>query len=135
MEVFFTIHGEPVAQGRPRFSTRGGVPRAYDPENSRNYKELVGFMAKTRKKLEGALVVEIDVYRSIPKSFNKTNRQLAMDGDLFPTQKPDVDNYSKAIMDGMNGITFDDDSQIVALTVTKSYSDIPRVEVTVTELN
>ena len=32
----FTIPGEPISQGRPRFSTHGGFARAYDPKKSRN---------------------------------------------------------------------------------------------------
>ena len=29
-EVLIVVPGEPIAQGRPKFSTRGGVFRAYD---------------------------------------------------------------------------------------------------------
>lgn len=41
----FTIYGEPVAQGRPRFSTAGGYPRAYDPAKSRDYKDYIRLAA------------------------------------------------------------------------------------------
>ncbi|WP_341532715.1 RusA family crossover junction endodeoxyribonuclease [Latilactobacillus sakei] len=34
-----TITGEPVAAGRPRFSSRGGFAKAYDPKKSRDYKK------------------------------------------------------------------------------------------------
>ena len=35
----------------------------------------------------------------------------------------DVDNLAKFVLDAMNGVFFDDDSQIVELTVRKCYAD------------
>lgn len=47
----------------------------------------------------------------------------------------DVDNHLKALFDGMNGLTFVDDSQIVRCVVEKYQDkDNPRAEVFVTEL-
>ena len=42
-ELTVTIPGEPVSQGRPRFSTHGGFPRAYDPKKSKEGKQSVRF--------------------------------------------------------------------------------------------
>ena len=35
------IPGEPVAKGRPKFSTRGGFVKAITPEKTANYETLV----------------------------------------------------------------------------------------------
>ena len=43
--VLIVVPGEPIAQGRPKFSTRNGVFRAYDPPDSRDYKEYVKMLA------------------------------------------------------------------------------------------
>ena len=51
-------------------------------------------------------------------------------GQIKPTTKPDLDNIVKAL-DGMNGIVVVDDSQIVKLTATKQYSEIPQLIVSV----
>jgi Holliday junction resolvase RusA-like endonuclease len=40
----------------------------------------------------------------------------------------------KAILDGCNGVAFDDDARVVDLSVSKRYADTPRVEVTVMAL-
>ena len=45
-KVTFTIPGDPVPQGRPRFSTHGGFARAYDPKKSRDGKSVVKAMCK-----------------------------------------------------------------------------------------
>ena len=42
-EIKVVIYGEPVAQGSPRFARVGKYVHAYDPEKSKNYKQLVPF--------------------------------------------------------------------------------------------
>ena len=54
------VLGEPVSQGRPRFSGRGGFVRSYDPPKSREYKKKVAKCAKEQyhgEPLEGQLNV------------------------------------------------------------------------------
>jgi len=50
-------------------------------------------------------------------------------GAIRPTNKPDLDNIAKIILDSLNGIAYKDDSQVVSLTVIKHYSDNPCVVV------
>lgn len=137
--IEFTIYGEPVAQGRPRAGkTFDGRPIVYDPAKSRDYKQYVRLAAmehKPEKPLKGELEIEIDVYRAIPKSMPKYKRALALSGKFRPTTKPDVDNYAKSIKDGLSGIIWLDDKQVVSLTIRKWYSDTPRVELKIRELN
>jgi Holliday junction resolvase RusA-like endonuclease len=56
-----------------------------------------------------------------------------LSGETKHTKKPDLDNVAKAIIDGMNGIIFKDDSQIINLHVTKVYAEVGKVEVLVRE--
>ena len=131
------IKGEPVAQGRPRFSSRNGFIRVHDPAKSAKYKKLVRGTAEKycSKPIEGPLSVRIDVFRGIPASWSKKKRERANMGELKPTVKPDADNYAKIILDGLNKIAWYDDNQIVELIVTKNYSLEPRVEVEITNVN
>jgi Holliday junction resolvase RusA-like endonuclease len=132
--IEFTVYGEPVAQGRPRFTTINGHVKAYDPAKSRDYKQYVKLVAsdhKPEKLLEGAIALHLNIYRSIPKSFSKKKQKQAEDGELRPTTKPDVDNFLKAIKDAMKGIIWRDDSQVVSVIVNKWYSENPRVEITI----
>lgn len=138
MIVQFTVFGEPVAQGRPKFSTAGGFPKAYDPAKSRDYKDYVRLAAAEhapKVPLEGPLGMVLTVYRSTPKSFSKRKASLAEVGEITPTTKPDVDNYLKGVKDALKGIIWRDDSQVVEVYARKRYSARPRIEVKVKQLS
>ncbi|WP_217562733.1 RusA family crossover junction endodeoxyribonuclease [Paenibacillus sp. GbtcB18] len=136
--IQFTIYGEPVAQGRPKFSTVGGFTRAYDPKKSRDYKDYVRLAAEKYAPpalLEGALGLAITAYRPIPKSFSKKKSADAESGLIMPTSKPDADNYLKGVKDALKGIMWKDDSQVVDAFVRKRYSNRPRIEVKIVTLD
>src|SRR5699024_4888088 len=86
-----------------------------------------------QKPLECPLVVELDIYRQIPKSTSKKRRKLKNERVIRPIVKPDIDNYTKGILDSLNGIVWKDDSQVVSLIANKYYSDNPRVEIQIKE--
>ena len=44
-----TIPGEPIAQGRPRFSTHGKFVKAYDPKKSREGKDAIKYFVDTHR--------------------------------------------------------------------------------------
>lgn len=135
--IRFEVPGEPKAQGRPRAVRVGNGIRMYDPKGSAEYKRLVSLYAKRvapREPLTGPLEVEIEVYRSIPKSLPKYKRAKIEAGELFPVTKPDVDNYGKTPLDALNKLIWKDDSQIHRLTIAKYYSDRPRLEITIKEI-
>lgn len=130
--IRFTIPGEVIPQGRPRFArTRNGV-RAYDPARSREYKSFVQwstFQLWPEKPLDGPLSVRIVEYRAIPASWSKKRRAEALAGVIRPTGRPDMDNVIKAILDSLNGRMWHDDSQVVSLHAEKRYAETPRAEV------
>ena len=132
------IEGKPEPQLRPRATRMGNGIRLYDPKKTSDYKKYVALSAQSqwhKKPLEGALSVQIDIYRQMPKSTSKKRRRLKNDGLIRPIVKPDIDNYTKMLLDGLNGITWKDDSQVVMLLANKYYSDNPRVELWIKELS
>ena len=135
MIVKFTVPGEPVGKGRPRF-TRSG--HTYTPDKTRDYEEAVrwSYRSASQQCIESEAVgVLIYAYYKIPKSASKADREKMLKGDIRPKKKPDIDNISKAVLDALNGLAYKDGAQIVYLCVTKSYSDEPRVDVTLNEVN
>ncbi|MGY0692638.1 RusA family crossover junction endodeoxyribonuclease [Virgibacillus sp. FSP13] len=143
MEIHFVIPGPCVPQGRPRAGkiqrgSKKGRTVLYDPQKSREYKRYVSIVAKQyapKEPIEEPLCVHIKVYRPIPASMTKKLRQLSVAGVNRPITKPDNSNYAKGIEDALNGIIYKDDSQIVDLQVSKFYSDNPRVEIMIKELD
>ena len=58
--------------------------------------------------------VEIVTYQPVPAS-----RKKSIEWE-HATFKPDVDNVGKLVLDALNGVAYDDDKQIVKLTVEKA---------------
>jgi len=141
MKLILSIPGEPCAQGRPRFSTKGGFVKAYDPAKSKNYKAFVKLIATEEIKKQGwryttlPLQATIIAHLSIPSSQTKKFKIGAIKGENRPTKKPDMDNLVKTCQDALEGIAYKNDSQIVTLLAGKYYSDEPRVEIVLEVLN
>ncbi|ELK47205.1 RusA family crossover junction endodeoxyribonuclease [Halobacillus sp. BAB-2008] len=137
--IQFTVLGEPVAQGRPRAGkSKNGKTVLYDPPKSKGFKQYVGLVASQHapsELLEGPLSVKVKVYKPSLKSSSKKRTAEAEAGLFRPVTKPDVDNYVKGIKDALNKVIWNDDSQVVELTVSKWYSAKPRVEVQIMELS
>ena len=131
----FTVYGEPVAKGRPRFSTRGKFPVAYTPEKTKTYESEVGMMAKVAmgasEALKGALEAFIYITFPIPPSYSKKRTEACLNDSEKHTKRPDLDNVVKAIIDGMSEIVFLNDSQITSIHATKVYGQVAKVEVVV----
>lgn len=129
--INITIPGEPVAKGRPRV-TKAGI--TYTPAKTQGYENLVKMCYMEQgngKKLEGELQTAIRAYFQIPKSTSKKKAKLMEEGEIRPTKKPDADNIIKIVLDALNGLAYNDDSQIVSVRVEKFYSYKPRVEIAI----
>lgn len=135
----FEFDIEPVSQTRPRVSTKPYL-HVYDPANVKRYKSTLARLARLEmnargvKPLTGALEVEVIFYRQVQKSVSKSERYRRLSGAVRPIVKPDVDNYTKALLDGLNGIIWADDNSITDLTVRKRYAEKGRIEVEVREV-
>lgn len=136
-QLMFTVYGEPVAKGRPRFAKRGKFVQTYTPEKTKTYESEVAMMAKaamgSSMPLETALEAFIHLTFPIPQSYSKKRSEACLIGTEKHTKKPDADNCAKAIIDGMDQIVFLNDSQIVSLHIHKTYGEIAKAEILVRE--
>jgi len=91
------IQTKPVPKARPRLGANG---RMYTPRETKEFEELIGWCTRSvvKKPVEKPVKVNIDVY-------SKT--------------RADLDNIAKAILDGLSGIAFIDDRQVVDLRIRK----------------
>ena len=85
-----------------------------------------------REPLKTPLRVMIEATMSIPLSWSKAKRQAALNGDVYPS-RPDVDNIAKTVLDGMNGVVYEDDAQVTHLKVNKKYAQEGSVTVWLSE--
>lgn len=136
--VQFVVPGEAVGKGRPRVTTIGGHARMFTPKKTANYESLIAVAAQQamqdRELIAGPVMVELRIKVAIAASWSKKKTQAALDGEVMPTKKPDADNVLKAICDGINGIVFKDDVQVVNVSMSKRFSATPGVDVKITPL-
>ena len=135
--LVYSVYGEPVGKGRPRFARRGNFVSTYSPQKTKTYEDEIRMMAKAAmgasEALETPVTVAIYIRVGIPKSFSKQKRKDALANIERPTKKPDIDNIAKCFLDAMNGIVYLDDKQVVSLHITKKYAETPAVDIMVKE--
>lgn len=136
--VEFTIPGKPQGKARARTVYNPNIKHSvsYTPEKTMLYENLIKTMYLNKYPdvkycKEKPLSVGIFAYFPIPKSMSKKRKHDMRCRIEMPTKKPDIDNIAKVVLDALNGIAYDDDTQIVALSVYKFYAEDPRVNVTI----
>jgi Holliday junction resolvase RusA-like endonuclease len=126
-QVIFSVYGDPVAKGRPKFTRQG---RAYTPAKTRAYEEEVAMMARSAmgasEPLETPIEAFIYINCPVPPSYSKKRTEACLNGLEYP-RKFDIDNVAKAILDACNEIIYLDDTQVVSLHVKKRYDTIASV--------
>lgn len=139
LSAILIIFGKPQGKARPRFSKRKNKTNCYTPKKTVDYEELVKFeyMRQCQSYYFGddkPLKIMMNIYYPIAQNTKKSIKKDMLDEIIKPTLKPDIDNVIKIICDSLNGIAYKDDAQIVEIHAYKFYSDDPRVEVVIREV-
>ena len=129
MSITFSVPGTPVGWKRAR---RKGKRYFTDPIMA-SYQQAVQWSAKQAGAtvLEGPVIVLIQVYLPIPKSFSQKRRMEALNRVTRPMPKGDIDNIAKQVMDALNGIAYGDDRQVTDLAISRFYAQEPSISVIV----
>ena len=117
------INARPIPKARPRL----GKFAVYTPEKTSDYEKLIAFEWKRRYK---DLILKKAVKLDLLFCFKKA-KSCKKD---YHTQRPDIDNLEKAILDGLNKTAFVDDCQVVEMKSQKVFSDVDKIVITVTEI-
>lgn len=121
--VYFFVPGKVQGKARPRFSSKSGT--VYTPGKTKSYERQIAeaYVSQRGTCFEGPVMVMIEAVFSVPKSWPRAKKAEAMAGKL-PPGKPDIDNILKVVLDGLNGIAYEDDKQVVLTQCKKVYADI-----------
>lgn len=100
------------AKQRPRMSRRG---RAYTPKATHEFETRVATGWNKRKKFKDK---PVSVSIELGKDFF-TVKVVEIAAETPSALRGDIDNYVKSILDGLNGVAWDDDIQVRELKATK----------------
>jgi Holliday junction resolvase RusA-like endonuclease len=131
----FEVPGKPRGKGRPRFFRKGKFVGTYPDDKTAAYENLVRLAFKATFPdftiiPKAQVILSFDAYFPIPKATSQTKRKDMEEGLIRPTSKPDLKNILAAVEDGLNGVAFIDDAQIVSFRdVNKWYGNDPRLVV------
>lgn len=144
--VSFFVEGEPVAQPRPKFASRGKFGTAYTPGKLiKPWRDKVALIAASnvRGQIKGAVEVVLKFNFERPKGHFRSGKysdQLKPNAPVMHTQKPDIDNLEKAVLDALvkKGV-IEDDSNVVWIQARKQWArpekDVEGVLVTIRPVN
>ena len=124
--ICFELFGNPVAQQRPRFARKGAFVSCYDAQAK--LKDGYRWQIKSQfreKPLTTPLALDLIFFMPIPKSSSGIKKRQMGNGIIAHTKKPDIDNLQKFVLDCLNKLAFEDDSQIVEIRAKKIYSNKP----------
>jgi crossover junction endodeoxyribonuclease RusA len=104
------IPEKPIAKGRPRLGRRG---RVFTPQRTLDAEAAIA-AAWDGPKFEGPVkLTVVFLYDSIEVTVEKYP-------DGSSRLRGDVDNYLKTVMDGLNGVAWEDDKQVFAVVAEKT---------------
>ena len=135
MKDFF-VPGKPQGKGRARVVFNGKFVQSYTPEGTANYENLIKVCylnAYENSLTKNPIRLVITAYYPIPNNFSRKKRILAVNKQIWPTTKPDVDNIAKVVCDALNKVAYYDDNQIVSLSVEKFYGEGPGLQIQILE--
>lgn len=129
------IEGKTVAKQRPIF----GKGRVFTPKKTVDYERYVRdcYRSQTTEEnrfLEGPIAINLISIRKIPKSSSAKQKEMMMNNEILPVKKPDLDNIAKSVLDALNGVAYNDDSQVVTLNLSKVYGNEDAVMLYLTEI-
>jgi Holliday junction resolvase RusA-like endonuclease len=138
MLLKFTINAKAVPKARPRMNKFGSV---YTPKKTRDFEQLVAhhayqyMISNDCKLFENAVEAILVIAKKYPQKWSKEKKEQAMNGNVYWTSKPDIDNLEKSVLDGLNGICWLDDSQVVKTQCEKIYSDKDFIKIELRQLD
>jgi Holliday junction resolvase RusA-like endonuclease len=153
--IRFTIIGDPEPQGSARGfvtflkddagklrwhpKTRLPLARAVITSDNPQLKVWRATVARAAQLALGDVAMEFTGGVGIEAMFHIAAPQhMPRDRGGLPIVRPDLDKLARGLLDGLTGVVWHDDEQVVDLVVRKRYAphgELPRVDVTITPID
>ena len=135
------LHGKPVAKGRPRAFLVPGtkIIRHYTPKKTVTWEGMFRTAAMQvmgrRQPLDVPIEIQVTATFAITASWPAWKREMAADGRILHTARPDGDNIVKAVKDALNEVVYRDDSLIAVTVCHKIFGPQESVQAVITPLD
>jgi len=129
--INFKVFMNPVAKARARTVVNNGRVHSYTPQSTKDAENAIAWACVEEQNPDcypKGIALKMTIVFVLPKP-----KYLGLKPAL-PTKKPDLDNLTKTVLDALNGLAYEDDSQIVELILRKEYGIIPLIEITIEEV-
>lgn len=132
-EAEFIVESDIKSKARPRATVMNGHAIIYTPKDTLYYENYVKACYKEQAHgkyfADRPLEVTIEFYFTPNQEIAKlcddlNNKQVDIKpSKVYCQNHKDLDNLAKVILDGLNGVAFQDDKNITKLNLEKKYSD------------
>jgi len=132
MKLEFTVYGKPAQMGSKKAFVRGGRAIITDDNSDKRKQWANAVSSKAAEVMAGATVISSPVSLQVifffgrPKSHFGSGRnasQLKASAPERHAQTPDLDKLVRCLGDALTGIVYRDDSQIVALSAERRWTE------------
>lgn len=123
---------------RPRYRRVGKFVQTYTTKSTKCFElglreQFLEQVGSIYGMYDGRIEMYIEIYIAMPKSWS--NRLKTTMNGTSHTNKPDIDNIIKAILDSLNGLAYNDDKNICSIHVTKKWDFENRIDVSINYLD
>ena len=132
MRVKFTVAGAP----KPKGSMKAFIPKGWNRPvltstnaSVKTWEQTIRNVAQDNSDAFTTDPVRVRLRFALPRP-----KSLSRQANPSHTKRPDVDKLARAALDALTGILWNDDSQVVLLTASKTYAAVdepPHLTVTV----
>ena len=123
IEKSFFVKGKPVSQGSLKF-IKGHAIHVKGRELAL-WRGTIAAMARSTNITK----IQVGVDMDLVFIFNKPKTVKRNE----PYVRPDLDKLVRAVLDGLTGVAYEDDQQVVRLTAQKAYGETEGVHITIRE--
>ena len=122
--IKFSVEGTPIQQGSMRHIGHGRMIHSKAVELAA-WRADIASAAKLAgcKPILDPIAITMRFRVKRPKSVKRE----------YPTVAPDLDKYVRSVNDGLTGVAFADDSQVIQIIASKEYADSPGVDLEIRE--